>query len=97
MSSKVTTPISYNITLTDADTQYSQLLPSGTKELRFRCRTSDDVRFAFEDGKVAGPTAPYFSLPAGTDYASDENDLTETTIYFASSQAGVIIELEVWT
>ena len=87
----------FNITLTNADTEYSQLLPSGARELRFRCRTSYDVRFAFSSGVVAGPTSPYLTLPAGSDYYSDENDLTGKTIYFASSQAGVVIELEVWS
>ena len=97
MSDVVTKPTLYNIVLTSADTEYTQLLPSGTKELRFRCRTSNIIRFAFVTGKVAGPTANYLTLPAGTDYFSDENDLTGLNIYFASSSAGVIVELEVWT
>ena len=97
MSYPVETPTVYNVTLTSADTEYSQLLPSSTRELRFRCRTNYDVRFAFVADKVATPVAPYLTLPAGCDYRSDENDLTGTTMYFASSQAGVVVELEVWT
>ena len=87
----------YNKTLTSADTEYSQLLPSSTREIRFRCRTNYDVRFAFITGKVATPTAPYLTLPAGCEYRSDENDLTATTLYLASAEAGVVVELEVWT
>ena len=94
--SVTTSPTIYNITLTVADTQYSQLLPSGVRDIRFRCRTLFDVRFAFVTGKVATPTAPYLTLPAGSDYDSDDNDLSSKTIYFASSEAGVVVELEVW-
>ena len=35
--SRVTTPTVYNVTLTFADTEYSQALPASTKEFRFRC------------------------------------------------------------
>ena len=87
----------YNITLTLANTEYSQALPSSTREYRFRCRTAFDVRFSLESGKVATPTAPYLTLPSGTDYSSDNDDLTGKTIYFASAEAGVVVELEVWT
>jgi len=96
MSNPVSEETEYNKTLTTADTEYSQLLPSGTRELRFRCRTSFDVRYSFVKGKVAIPTAPYFTLPAGSDYFSDNNDLSGKTIYFASSQLGVVVELETW-
>lgn len=92
----VETPTLYNITLTVADTEYSQLLPSSTRELRFRCRTLYDVRFAWVTGKVATPTAPYLTLPAGSDYFSDDRDLTGKTLYLASSEAGVVVEVSVW-
>lgn len=100
MSYPVERPTVYNIELTNADTEYSQLLPSGTRELRFRCRDETvDVRFAFETGKVATPTAPYLTLPAGCEYHSDENDLTGLSVYFASDngQDLPVVELEVWT
>ena len=97
MAYPVETPTVYNVTLTTADTEYSQLLPSSTRELRFRCRTNYDVRYAFETKRVATPATPYLTLPAGGDYHSDENDLTAKTLNFASSEAGVVVELEVWT
>lgn len=93
---KSTAPTVYNVTLTLANTEYSQLLPANTREFRFRCRTLYDVRFAFVTGKVATPTAPYLTLPAGMEYSSDGNDLAAVTLYLASSQAGVVAELEVW-
>ena len=91
------TPTVYNVVLTTINTEYSQALPANTREYRFRCRTLYDVRFAFVTGKVATPTAPYLVLPAGSDYYSDSNKLAAQTIYFASAEAGVIVEIECWT
>lgn len=91
-----TSPTIFNITLTDADTEYPQLLPSGVKDFRFKCRTLYDIRYSFDTGSVATPTAPYLTLPAGGDYHSDRNDLSGMTLYLASSQAGVVVEIEVW-
>jgi len=93
----VTTSTVYNTTLTSADTQYSQALPANTREFRFRCRTSFAVRFAFVTGKVATPTAPYMTLPKGTDYWSDNLNLASTTLYLASSEAAVVVEIEAWS
>lgn len=92
-----TTPTVYNVTLTLANTEYSQALPANTREFRFRCRTIYDVRYAFVTGKVATPTTPYLTLHAGLDYFSDYNNLTSQTLYLASATAGVVVEVEVWT
>jgi hypothetical protein len=94
---KSTTVAVYNITLTLANTEYSQALPAGTREFRFRCRTIFDVRYAFVTGKVAAPTAPYLTLPAGMEYFSDGNDLAAATLFLASAQAAVVVEIEAWT
>lgn len=92
-----TEPTVYNKTLTIADTQYSQVIPSDTREIRFRCRTLYNVRYAWVEDKVATPTAPYLTLPAGCDYHSDDSNITEKTLYLASDEAGVVVEIEVWT
>jgi len=97
MSNPVKQQDTYNITITSADTEYSQELPSSTRELRFRCRTIFDVRFAWVTDKVATPTAPYSTLPAGSGYRSDNKDLTGKTLYLASSEAGVVVEVSVGT
>ena len=89
-------PNLYNVTLTVADTEYSQALPAATKILAFQCRTSFDVRFAFVTGKVAAPTAPYMTLKADMTYFMDTADLASGTLYLASSQAGVVVEIEAW-
>lgn len=92
-----TTPNEYAKTLTVADTEYSQLLPAGTKKFQIRCRTSYDVRFSFTTGKVAGPTDPYQTLPADETYWEEGLDLTGVTLYLASDEAGVVVEILAWT
>ncbi len=85
-----------NITLTSADTEYSIALPSSARQYRFRCRTANVIRYAYDTGKVATPTEPYLTLPSNADYLSDQNDLTGLTVYFASPDAGVVVEIEIW-
>lgn len=88
-------PKIYNLTLTGADTEYTQKLPFRTKKVLFQCRTSSDVRYAFATGKVATPTAPYMTLKAGVIYY--DNDINfEGLMYFASADAGVIVEIQTW-
>lgn len=93
------TPIPYNVTLTSADTEYSQAMPDDCRGFEFQCRTEHDVRYAFVAGKVAGPTAPYLTLKAGDYYYSPPifQDGTPSTLYLASATAGVIVEILAWT
>lgn len=88
----------YNITLTVADTEYSQALPAGCKAFEFYSRGGFETRFAFTPGKVATPTAPYFTLKANDAYSSPEGmNLSSKTIYFGTDQAGDVIELITWS
>ena len=86
----------YNKTLTTANTEYSQQLPAWAKEFVIQCRTAYDVRIAFTSGKVAVPTEPYWTIVA-EDNASQHNMCepkdVPTTIYIASSTAGVVVEI----
>lgn len=93
---RASTPTLYNVTLTLADTEYSQALPANCKVLGFQCRTSFNVRLAFVTGKVAAPTAPYLTLKADSTYFMDTCDLASGTLYLASSEAGVVVEIEAW-
>jgi len=94
---EATNPNEYTVTLTNADTEYSQSLPAGTKALEFWARESVDIRFAFTSGKVATPTEPYFTLKAGTTYYKENINLTGKTLYLASSVAGSHVEILAWT
>lgn len=93
---EATTPTVYNVTLTNANTEYSQALAANTRRLCFRCRSGVACRYAWVTGKVAGPTAPYQTLQAGAEYALDGVKLAATTLHLASATAGVIVEVEVW-
>ena len=93
-----TTITEYNITLTSADTEYSQALPSGTKKIEFWSRGKYAFRHSFVTGKVAGPTAPYFTAFANSCYESPGTaNLTSKTIYFATDVPGDVIEMRVWS
>jgi len=86
----------FNVALASTATQYAQALPATCRAFQFRCRTSNDIRYAFENGKVAGPTAPYLTLPAGAVYYKEFLALAAATICFATGQAGVVVEMESW-
>lgn len=90
-----TVPTVYNLTLTLASTEYSQELPANCARYDFQCRTAYDVRYAWATGKVATPTAPYMTLKAGGTFTSEfvPQSLGGQTIYFASAQAGVVVEI----
>lgn len=93
------TPTVYNNTLTSADTEYSQALPTNCRGFEFQCRSEADVRFAFETGKVATPTSPYMTLKAGDYYASFplSQGSSPSTLYLASATAGVVVEIITWS
>ena len=91
-----TIPEVFNVTLTVADSQYTQDLPDATKRFTVQCRTANDVRFAFVTGKVAGPVAPYETLKSNQSYYEDNLFIEDTTIYLASSIAGVVVEIIIW-
>ena len=88
------TPI--NLTLTDANTEYTATIPVGTKRIRFQARTSAVVRYAFVTGKVATPTAPYMTLKADGVYDSAEKLSWGGTLYFGTPTATTVVEIETW-
>lgn len=93
-----TTPNVYTLYLTTANTQYSQTLPANCKRFEWRARQVNDVRWAFETGKVATPTEPYLTLKAGTAYDSGHvNFDSAKTLYFAASVALTLVEIIAWT
>lgn len=95
-----TTPAIYNVTLTAADTEYSQALPSGTKKFSVSIIdgvSTNNFRVAFATGKVATPTAPYLKRGADQEYYEDGVNLTGATLYIAGSNAGDVAQIIAWT
>lgn len=95
MSAYGRTPTILNLTLTSANAEYYVDLPPIVKQVSFQCRAAADVRYAFETGKVATPTAPYFTLKSGGEKTLGDMHLGGR-IYFGTASAGSIIELEYW-
>ena len=93
------TPTTHNITLSTANVEYSLVLTptNAIRTIAFRAREDADVRFAWESGKVAGPTEPYQTLKAGGEYIQSGLYITSPiTLYFACGTGGVHVEVEVW-
>ena len=106
----------FNVEITTADTEVSVAIPANTKKVRFRLRREDvgtigswvypnsnyyDLRWAWETGKVATPTDPYFTLRWDEIYMIEGLDLTGATLYFASelvanADSVRIVEVETW-
>lgn len=91
-------PVIYNVTLTLADTEYSQPLPAKTKKITVKERNGNIFRLAYESGRVAVPTEPYMTLLANQTYWEDhiQPPVTGLTLYLAAPVAGRVIEILVW-
>ena len=94
-----TEPLIYNVTMTTKNTQYSQVLPSGTKRFAISVQGGADTdifRIAFVTGKVATPTAPYIQLPGNVEYYEDNVNLDETTVYIACVSDSKVAQIIAW-
>ncbi len=94
-----TTPTIYNLTLTLANTEYSQALPANCRGWKFQCREEYTVRWSNVTGPVATPTAPWMTMKPG--YPESSPPLNQaaapSTLYFASPTAGAHVEIVAWT
>jgi hypothetical protein len=92
-----TTPVIYNVTMTLANTEYSQALPANCKKFLIHTRAGEAFRLAFVTGKVATPTEPYFSITPSDAYSEDLVLGAAVTLYFASATAGAVAEIIAWS
>jgi hypothetical protein len=90
-------PTQVNVTLALANTEYSFLMPNGTQAFEFQARTAADVRFAFATGHVAASVPPYHTLKANDYFSSPPVNMTGRTIFFASGNAGTVVEVVAWS
>lgn len=95
--SMASTPVIYNVSMTLADTEYSQALPAGTKKFLLHTRDGSAFRLAFETGRVAGAIEPYFTVPVNTSYSEDLIEATGLILYFSSSSSNLTLEIIAWT
>lgn len=92
-----TTPVIYNVSVINANTEYSQALSTKPRKFNITTRDRSAFRVAFTTGKVAAPTEPYLTITAGESYFEDLIKPTALTLYFACPIAGKNIEIVEWT
>jgi len=90
------TPTIFNVTMANANTEYSQALPATTRRFSIKNRNGTAFRVAFATGKVATPTEPYLTIPANSEYYEDDLR-ADLTLYFACASAGKTVEIIAWT
>lgn len=88
-----TTPYLYNVTMTLADTEYSQVLPSQTKKFCIKCRGEYDIKLAFT-AEASGTT--YLTVPSGQCYWDDLVRDAVLTLYFQCGTAAQVAEITAW-
>ena len=82
------------VTLTTTNTEYIWKSRGRLQQVIFQVRDATALRFAFETGKVAGSTDPYFTLKANGVMTFDGMDVGGTMwIYFAATGTGKIVEI----
>lgn len=82
----------YNLTLTLANTEYSQILTRGITYFEVRCRSIADMKMAFVSTE-SGTT--YITIFGGSSWYTKQKlpDGTTVTIYLQSPSAGVVAEI----
>ena len=83
-----------NRTLVTADTEYSVDVTGGLKVM-IQTRENVEVRMAYVSGRVATPTGAYWTIKANQ-IIWDDNVAFNGTLYFATDDAGSIVEVIVW-
>ena len=87
-------PIIYNLALTDADTEYEQLIPLKTVKVLIRSRDNNEIKLAYTENESG---TNYITIPAGSGGKWIEGlELNEKTLYMQSPSAGGTVEIEVW-
>jgi hypothetical protein len=91
-------PFIFNVTMTLANTEYSQQLPLETKKFLMKVRTEDSTfRVAWVPGLVAGSVSPFLTVLDGGIYSEDAVTLTNTIVYFACEDPGKVMEIVAWS
>ena len=92
MNSVVAKTNTYNVTCTNADTEYSQALPYQTSYFFIKCR-QDNAELKFCE--VSGASGTNFTtIPAGGFYWEYGKRSGSTTLYFQTPVAGTIVEIK---
>ncbi len=96
-ASMASTPVIYNVTMTLADTEYSQALPANTRRFVIQTRDGTGIRLAFVTGKVAVPVEPYLTVKTNSSYSEDMVQSSSLTLFMACAAAGKVAEIACWS
>ena len=88
------TPAVYNVTMTNAATEYSQALPANTGKLMIKCRGAYAIQVCFTSGESG---TKYITVPANQSYWEDGITAASLTLYFQCGTAGQVAEIVAWT
>jgi len=88
-----TTPEIFNLSAPTANTEVSQALPTGTKQLLIRVRARARAQFSFVSGESS---TKYITIRPGTVYKAEGLKLTGQTLYIQTDAASQTIEIETW-
>lgn len=92
-----TAPTIQNVTLTNADEEYNMTIPENTKRFKVVLADLATFRLAYETGKVAAPTAPYWTQPANIPYEEKIGlYLNSKTVYIASPVSAKVAQMASW-
>ncbi|MBA7501164.1 MAG: hypothetical protein GH144_00025 [Clostridia bacterium] len=93
---RATEPFLYNVTITNANEEYEQELHVATKAFSVVLADLAAFRIAFVTGKVATPTAPYYTQPANIPFERQGLYLSGKTVYIASPAATKVAQILCW-
>lgn len=87
-----------NPTITNVDmlvggTEYSYVLPTGTKKFQIRTRGGSKLQVAYIPGDTA---TTYITVPRFCFYSESELSTTSLTVYFVSTENNEIAEIVSW-
>lgn len=85
----------YNVsTPITANTEFSQALSSGVKQLMIRCRESNKIQFSFVSGESG---TKFITISKNAVYKAAELNLSSSTLYMQVDGASLTVEIEEWT
>lgn len=87
-------PTIYNKTMTLANTEYSQQLPTGTRKVLIKERAGGStVQYCFTSG---ASNTTFMTLPPSTSKYLEAAEIGGKTLYFQCADAGKVLEIECW-
>lgn len=90
----VSNPTIANVALTLAATEYSYVVPPGTKRIQVTNRSFQQMRLAYVSG---GTNTAWITVPAGAQYSEVDLAVTSLTLYIqVPATAGTVAEIVVW-